>query len=200
MVVATAIKDYIANTYCGGTTHLNGVMNFNEDCALNRLIAPLPSGYTHEGVCTPEHIEWAYNNIGYTPAAPAPPAPPAAPPLVAAGEIGILRIVEAAGAIIGVLYPPHTLPTVAEKGSTARFGISVTTRPRTVQAGQPYSSIQVKAKVRIIHSSLTPEFSGESFSTTLSIGAVATLEVAITIPTTAKTGNYNVYAEAFTLA
>lgn len=72
MAVATAIKDYIANTYCGGTTHFDGVMDFNEDCALNKLRTPLPSGYTHDTICVAEVIDWAYANIGYS-ASGAPP-------------------------------------------------------------------------------------------------------------------------------
>ena len=186
MVVATAIKDYIANIYGSGTIHINGVMRFNEDCALHSLRTPLPSGFTHESLCTSQVLDWAYNNIGYTPSA-------------VPGKVGVIEIVEATGVLIGVLHPPHTIPAEAVKGSTACFGITVTTEPKTPQAGESYAPIQVKAKVRIIHSSLTPEFSGESVSTPLSIGGVATLDVAITIPTTAKTGNYNVYAEAFTL-
>ena len=73
MAVATAIKDYIANTYCGGTTKFDCVMDFNEDCALNKLKTPLPTGYTHDIICAAEVVNWAYDNIGYSPSG-APPA------------------------------------------------------------------------------------------------------------------------------
>ena len=72
MAVATAIKDYIANKYCGGTTHFDGVMDFNEGCALNTLRTPLPSGYTHDTICVAEVIDWAYANIGYSASGAAP--------------------------------------------------------------------------------------------------------------------------------
>jgi parallel beta-helix repeat protein len=74
--VSTAIKDYIANTYCGGVTTLNGVKDFNEDCALNKLRTPLPSGYTHDTLCIGEIIDWGYANIGYTATTPPEPTPP----------------------------------------------------------------------------------------------------------------------------
>lgn len=60
-----AIKIYIANTYCGGVTTLNGVKDFNEDCALNKLRTPLPSGYTHDTICVAEVLDWGYANIGW---------------------------------------------------------------------------------------------------------------------------------------
>ena len=76
--VPTAIKDYIANMYCGGTTTLAGVKDFNEDCALNTLNTPLPSGYTHDTICVAAVLDWAYVNIGYTASAPAPNGVPTA--------------------------------------------------------------------------------------------------------------------------
>ena len=68
--VSTAIKDYIANSYCGGTTTLAGVKDFNEGCMLNNLRTPLPAGYTHDTICVAEVLDWAYANIGYTPSGP----------------------------------------------------------------------------------------------------------------------------------
>ncbi|MCK4731656.1 MAG: right-handed parallel beta-helix repeat-containing protein [Methanophagales archaeon] len=68
--VSTAVKDYIANIYCGGVTTLTGVKDFNEDCALNKLRTPLPAGYTHDTICVAEVLDWAYANIGYTPSGP----------------------------------------------------------------------------------------------------------------------------------
>ena len=61
------IKIYLANMYCGGTTTLNGVKDFNEDCALNKLRTPLPAGYTHDTICVAAVIDWAYANIGWEP-------------------------------------------------------------------------------------------------------------------------------------
>ena len=82
MAVAEAIKEYIANIYCGGTTTLAGVKDFNEDCALNKLRTPLPSGYTHDTICVAEVIDWAYANIGYvsTGGGGGPYVPPSPPP------------------------------------------------------------------------------------------------------------------------
>ena len=65
--IPEGIKIYIANTYCGGVTTLNGVKDFNEDCALNKLRTPLPSGYAHDTICVAEVLDWAYANIGWEP-------------------------------------------------------------------------------------------------------------------------------------
>ena len=75
MAISTAIKDYIANMYCGGTITLAGVNDFGEACALNSLRTPLPAGETHDTLCTSEVLNWCAANIGYTPSG-APPPPP----------------------------------------------------------------------------------------------------------------------------
>ena len=72
------IKICIANTYCGGTVHLEGVKDFNEDCALNKLRTPLPLGYTHDTICVAAVLDWAYANIGWSPSAPPPDTVPTA--------------------------------------------------------------------------------------------------------------------------
>ena len=63
--VSTAIKDYIADMYCGGVTHLEGVKDFTEDCALDKLRTPLPAGETHATICVAEVLDWAATHIGY---------------------------------------------------------------------------------------------------------------------------------------
>jgi len=44
--------------------------DFGRDCALNSLKTPLPSGYTHDTLCTGDIINWGYHNVGYTPSGP----------------------------------------------------------------------------------------------------------------------------------
>ena len=109
-----AIKDYIANMYCGGTTAFDCVLDFNEDCALNKLKTPLPSGYTHDAICTAEVIDWAYDNIGYTP--PEEGAPPEAIKKYLAEVCGDGSVTEAGCDKVGMacmleVEPPSPIPS-----------------------------------------------------------------------------------------
>jgi len=82
MTVPTAIKDYVANTYCGGTITLAGANDFGAACLVDNLITPLPAGYTHDTICVAEVLDWVYANIGYSPGGGGggPYVPPSPPP------------------------------------------------------------------------------------------------------------------------
>lgn len=113
-------------------------------------------------------------------------------------KVGAIKIVPSIGKLKGVLSAPHIIPAEAKVGTTATFGVGVKTVPATDQSYIAYTPIRVYASVRIMHTSGVPAYEGKSPASGLLTNQTVRLNVPVSIPAAAKTGDYNVFAEVFT--